>query len=106
MISVLTLLLITHQSFGTVLHEATFETKTCCKSISKEKACCKKVNTFCKEQCCNFTFSTSIAILQSADYSSYFNSQVIEKEVNTTIISFLTMPHFSVWQPPKISLNY
>ena len=104
-ISILTLFLITHQSFGTVLHEVTTETKTCCKSISKEKACCKKVKTCRNEQCCNFTFNASVAILQSTDYSPLIKSQITEKEVNTTIISFLAMPHFSVWQPPKISLN-
>lgn len=104
-VCMLTVFLMTHQTYGNMLTNAFKETKECCKTHKSEKNCCKKATSCNEKKCCAYTAISAVAILQNGLYYSQLFFKLNEKQPNTKTLSFVNSPDYSIWQPPKISLN-
>jgi len=97
--------LMTHQTFGGVLHNPIQKTQKCCKKGSDQKSCCKKTRLCDQTQCCSYIASASVAVLQESLDLGIMTKYTSSKQQNTFSNSFVRSLSYSIWQPPKISLN-
>lgn len=94
-----------HQSYAHVQAVVVSETKSCCANADKEKSCCKKT-TPCKEKsCCTYVLTAAVAIVENQNYTLHNFEENFEKQAVACNPLFIQSPDYSIWQPPKISLN-
>lgn len=109
LITVLSLFLMLHQSYGRYHMNTVSETRKCCAVSNKKVNCCEKPSskaTSCKaKSCCSYTISASSAIIEPYLDFTVINTVFLQQQINNIAQLFVTSPLYSIWQPPKIRLN-